>query len=73
LVKEIMQKFNITQFNEDFKEIEKTEGIIGSPVLFKKYGKFFNTIKDFYFEYAQLLIDSADEQMAKELSEASQM
>jgi len=42
-------------------------------VLFKKYGKLFNNIKDFYFEYANLLIDSADEEMAKELREASNL
>jgi len=61
LVKEVIHKYNLTQFDEDFKDIEKVEKSIGSPKLFKKYGKLFNTIKDFYFEYANLLIDSADE------------
>lgn len=71
MVKEIMHKFNLTQFTEDFKEIEEKSGSIGSPDLFKKYGKLFNNVKDFYFAYAQLLIDLADDQMAKELNDAS--
>ena len=47
-----MRKFNLTRFQEDFLQIEKQEGSIGSKKLFKKYGKLLNNIKDFYFEYA---------------------
>lgn len=47
-----MRNFNLTRFQEDFQEIEKQEGSVGSKKLLKKYGKLLNNIKDFYFEYA---------------------
>ena len=51
LVWEKMNEFGLSEYIHDFEAITKSEGI-GSPKLFKKYGKILNIIKDFYFEYS---------------------
>ena len=68
LVRDKINEFGINQYISDFETISKNEGS-GSPKIFKKYGQILNALKDFYFEYSQMLIDEADDEIAQQISQ----
>ena len=67
LVKATIRDYDINQFAPDFEELSRQHPNKDklTEVILDKYGYLLQILKDFYFEYAQILYDVADEKLYK--------
>ena len=62
LVRDTVASYGLTHFVSDFEDLAKTHNSSHTQkIIFSKYGAVFDMLKDFYFEFSELLQDEADD------------
>ena len=73
LVRETIRDYGLNRFTPDFEALsvksDDPSEDADNSAIFEKYSRVFDVLKDFYFEYSQQLIDSADKEIADQLAD----
>ena len=73
LVRDTIRDYGLNRFTPDFEVLsvksEDPSEDADNSAIFEKYSRVFDVLKDFYFEYSQQLIDSADKEIADQLAD----
>ena len=71
-IEKVLHEYNLNKYTRKFaKIIDKFGEQKGMSLILRKFSNVFIALRDFYFEYGQLLVDQLDRSLAKKAFEAS--